>query len=532
MPGEPGEGERRSAIARRAGIVAAGTLTSRILGAVRDAVIAASFPAAATDAFFVAFTIPNVLRVLLGEGAVSGAFVPVFAEVREKEGSERARQYFAGLSGTMAVILVLVTAAGMVATPWVVLVFAAGWKQDQPDTFDTTVTLTRLVFPYIFLMGVGSLAVGALNALKRFAAPAFAPSLLNVALIAAALTLVPTMATLGLPAIAALAFGALLGGALQTGALLPALARVSMLVRPRLGLRDPYVRKSLELLAPLLLGLGVYQVNVMLSRLFASYLPEGSQSYLYYGQRVVEIPQGMFAFAIASAALPTLSELRSRGHTEEVKRIFGYGLRLNLFVAIPATVALVVLAHPTVAVLFTRGEFGAGEAAETARSLVWQAAGIWAVASVRTVVPMFHAHNDTRSPVICSAVNLVVFVTTALALMGPLRHVGIAIAISTAAAAQLMALLFLLRRRTGRLGLRAVGAATLRIALASGVMGAAVWGVARLGSWERGGNDHENIAIYLVAVIVGAAVYVGGAKLLGVSELDDVLGAVRRRRGS
>jgi putative peptidoglycan lipid II flippase len=526
MSSEPTSGGERGAIARRAGIVALGTLGSRILGAARDAVIAATFAVAATDAFFVAFTIPNALRVLLGEGAVSGAFVPVYAEVRAKEGAERARVFFARLVGAMSIVLTLVSIGGVLAAPWLVELYAAGYEGER---LETTVLLTRIVFPYILFMGLAALATGALQSEKRFLVPAFAPALLNVALIAAPFALVPVALAWGLPVIGSLAIGALIGGVLQLLAQLSALRGIGLLLRPRLALSDPYVRKAFRLLVPLLAGLGVYQLNVMLSRLFASFLPEGSQSFLYYGQRLVEIPQGMFAFAIASAALPTLADMRSRGMEDEVRRTFGYGLRLSLFVAIPSTVALVVLAEPTCTVLFGRGTFDATYVSETARSLAYQAAGIWAVASVRTVVPMFHAYNDTRSPVLGSAANLVVFTGLSFALMGPMQHAGIAVAISGAAVAQLGALLYLLRLRVGRLGLRDVVKSAARMIAASAAMGAVLFGVARVGAWERGGNDLRNVAVLLAALVAGALAYLLAARLLRAPELTDVLAAVRRR---
>ncbi|MFW6050495.1 MAG: murein biosynthesis integral membrane protein MurJ [Myxococcota bacterium] len=518
----------RGAITRRAGVVATGTLASRILGAVRDAVIAASFAVTSTDAFFVAFTIPNALRVLLGEGAASAAFVPVFSEVREKEGLARARRFFGAMAGTMAVILLGVSAIGVVAAPALVTLYAAGYL-DDPQRFGTTVTLTRVVFPYIFVMGLAALAVGALNAMKRFAVPAFAPAMLNVALIAAPFLFVPVAVAMGFDPIVSLAVGALVGGLLQLGVQLPALVRASVFAWPRIGFGDPYVRKALRLMVPLLAGLGVYQLNVMLSRLFASFLPAGAQSYLYYAQRLVEIPQGMFALAIASATLPTLSDLRSRGDDAEVRRVFRYGLRLSLFVAVPSSVALFVLAEPTVAVIFGRGEFDARQVTETARALRWMAVGIWAVASVRTVVPAFHAQNDTRTPVLASAVNLGVFVALSLVLMHPLGHAGIAAAISTAAAIQLLTLLLRLRHRTGPLGLSEVAASLGRIAVASAVMGAALHLIAPLGTWELGGNVPRNVLVYAGALLAGLVIYLATAFLVRSPELEGLLQAFRRR---
>ncbi|MDH5491419.1 MAG: murein biosynthesis integral membrane protein MurJ, partial [Myxococcales bacterium] len=522
----------QGAIARRAGLLAAGTLLSRILGAARDAVFAASFSVGATDAFYMAFTIPNALRVLLGEGAVSGAFVPVYTEVREKEGRARAGLFFSRLLGAMLLLLLGVSLLGVLFAPGLVTLYAGGYR-DDPELFADTVTLVRVVFPYIFLMGLAALFTGALQAEKRFTAPALAPATLNVAFIGAALLLTPFALGLGLPAVGALALGALLGGALQGLVQLPALRGAGLLQRPRIDFRDPYVRKAFRLLIPLLAGLGVYQLNVMLARQLASHLPEGSVSYLYYSQRLVELPQGMFAMAIASAALPTLSELRARGEAEETRRIFRYALRLALFVAIPASVALTLLAEPITAVLFGRGSFGSTQIVETARALRVMALGIWAVAAVRTVVPMFHAYNDTRTPVIGSAINLLTFGLVAAALMQPLGHVGLAAAISAAAAAQLGTLLLLLRHREGPLGLREVLGASLRILLATAPMALVLEGITAWGHWRERGGDLQNVGVFLLAVAAGALTFLLSAKLLGVrevGELSEALGARLRRR--
>jgi len=523
-PGSTSGGE----IVRRAGVVATGTLTSRILGAIRDAVVAAVFALGATDAFWLAFTIPNALRVLLGEGAVSAAFVPVFTEVREREGMERAKEFYRNLIGAMAVVLMVVTVAGIAGAPWLVRGYAWGFQRDEA-LFETTVALTRLLFPYIFLMGISALMMGALYASKRFAAPAFAPAWLNICFIGAALLLAPMFVEFGWPAIFALAIGALLGGGLQIVAQLPSLRKEKLLVRPRIGFGDIYVRKCGRLMVPLMAGLGVYQLNVLLSRLFASFLPTGSVSYLYYGQRLAEIPQGMFALAIASAALPSLSDAVAKGDEEEAKRLFRHALRLSLFVAVPATVALAVLAEPAATVFFGRGHYDAAAIHETTRSLVWQASGIWAVASVRTIVPMFHAHNDTRTPVVASAFNLVVFVGLSLALMGPMQHAGLAAATSAAAVTQLVALLWLLRRKSGGLGMAEVRSSALRVLVASGVMGGVVWAGARLGQWENGGNDPRNLAVFGVTVVVGLGTYLAVAAALGSPELRDLKAAIQRR---
>jgi putative peptidoglycan lipid II flippase len=521
---EPDEG--RGTIARRAGIVALGTFASRILGAVRDSVMAAVFDKSATDVFIVAFTIPNALRVLLGEGAASGAFVPVLTEVRAKEGEARARAFYSNLTGAFAIVLAAVSIAGIALAPWLVPLYAAGYEGERAAE---TIELTRIVFPYIFFMGLAALAGGALNASRRFLAPAFSPTLLNVALIVASFALVPIAVEWGFGAIAALAFGALAGGFLQLVVQMPSIARAGLSNAPRFDLRDPYVKKAFRLLGPLLLGLGVYQINVILGRQFASFLPEGAQSYLYYSQRIVEIPQGMFALAVATAALPTLSRLWAEGKTDEIKATFARGLGLNLFVAVPSSAVLFVLAEPLCAVFFGRGQFGATEIAATADALRYQALGIWAVASVRACVPMFYAMNDTRSPVTASAVNLVTFGGLAWALLSPLQHRGIALALSAASIAQLGALLFLLRRRVGRIGFKSVLASAVRIAIATVPATLVCVAILPLGEWSEGGTI-VNIALFGGASFASVVLFVAAAKLLRSPELDEVMAGIRRRR--
>lgn len=525
---EAKKAEGTGTIARRAGIVGAGTLTSRILGFARDIVFAAVFPTGLTDLFYVAFTIPNALRVLLGEGAVSAAVVPVFTEVRVKDGEAAARAYFARLTGLLLSVLATVTVLGIAFAPALVSVYATGYLVEAPDKFEETVALTRVVFPYIFFMGLAALGMGGLNALRRFAVPAFAPALLNIALITAAFTLAGPAEALGLPPVGALAIGALIGGALQLIAQWPTQRAVGLLQWPRLSLRDPAVKKTLALMVPILAGFGVYQLNTMLGRTFLSFLGDGAQSYIWYGQRLVEIPQGMFALAIAGATLPTLSDLRQRGDLTRLRELFGYSLRLTLFLGIPSSVLLAVLAEPVVAVAFGRGAFERADVIETAASLRWQAMGVWAIASVRTVLPLYYAYNDTRTPVVASAINLVVFTGAALALMGFFSHVGVAMALSAAGIAQLLMLLGMLRRKVGSLGLRAVVASALKVAVASAAMGAACWGIAGFGTWSRGA-DLGNALVLGGSIIAGGLVFLVVAKVLRLTELDEVFGAVRRR---
>ncbi|MET0339561.1 MAG: murein biosynthesis integral membrane protein MurJ [Polyangiales bacterium] len=515
-----------SLLARRAGLVALGTLASRVLGLVRDAVVAAMFAVTATDAFYVAYTIPNTFRVLLGEGAISNAFVPVFTQVRSERGAEAGKQFLARFGGTLGVLLVGCTALGMLAAAPLATAYAGG----MGDRLALVTTLTRVLFPFLALVGVAALLTGALNVLGRFTLPAFAPALQNVAVIAAPFAFLPLCAPLGLDPIFALVIGTLLGGLLQVLVQLPALGRAGMLPRPRLGFSDPDVRRALALMAPLLLGSGVYQLNIMLSRLFTSYLPRGAMSYLYYGARVIEIPQGMFALAIASAALPTLARLHAEGKREALLDLFRYALRLTFFIGLPATFGLWALAEPIAALLLGRGAFEPSHVVETGRSLAVQALGVWAVAAIRVVVPMFAAQQDTRSPVIASALNLVVFLGVSAALLRTLEHVGIAVANSVAAAAQLALLLWWLRRRTGPLGLAPVWRSAGRALLASSAMAVVARLLAAKFDWTRPASELTRFVAFAVVAALALVSFVATALILRAPELRELAEAVRRRR--
>jgi putative peptidoglycan lipid II flippase len=530
MPDAPADrpDRERTAIARRAGVVALGTLVSRVLGAVRDAAIAAFFSVAATDAFFVAWTIPNTLRRVLGEGAVTAAIVPVFSEVREAEGHERARRYVAAINGMMLLLLSAVSVIGVLgASLWTTL-YAAGYQND-PVKFGITVQLTQITFPYILFVGMAALGMGLLNSVGRFGVAAFAPTLLNVVVILAPWVFVPPAIAMGLPSVAALALATLVGGVLQVVVQWPELRREGLLPWPRLDFRDAAVQKTLKLMGPLVLGSGIYQLNIMLSRLFASYLPTGSQSFLYYAQRLVEIPQSLFALAVASATLPSLARLRSQANHEEAKATLRYSLRLSLFVAIPASVALVVLAEPTIAVLFRRGEFGAYHVRETAEALALMAASTWAVAAIHPITRMYYAYNDTRTPVYCSALNLAAFVAVSLTLTGRLGHAAIAAGTSAGSIAQLLGLMWMLPKRVGAVGAAEVYRSALRCTIASLIMGAIVYDVARFGHWNESGHVFVNVAVYAGTVVFGTAVYAAACSLLRSPELIELAAAIGKR---
>ncbi len=522
-----GDRERRRLIGR-AGVIGAGTLVSRVLGLLRDMALAAIFDREATDAWWVAFTIPNALRSLLGEGAVSSAVVPVLSAKLERDGDDASRILFSRVRGASLIALAVLTVLGMVFARPLTELFAGGYH-DRPHEFERTVTLTRAVFPYIFFMGSAALGMAALNVKRRFTVAAFAPGLLNVALLVAAFTLPAVLAARGVDTVLALAVGALAGGLLQVAAQWPALRAIGYAGPPSFVI-DHDVRTILRRIAPLTLGIGVYYVDLVLSRRFLSGLGVGAQSYFSWAMRLCDFPQGIFAMALSTAALPSLSALAARGDRAEFAKTWAQGVGLSLFVAIPASALLVAVGEPIVVTLFQRGEFDAHAAHETARALLWQGAAVWTVAIVRQTVPAFYALGDTRTPVAVSAIDLAAFIALALVLIGPLGHVGVSIAVAGSSAVQMALLLVGLKWRLGTVVAPQLVRSAARTFAVSAVAGVAGWAAARLTTVDWGpAASSARAAPGIVGTLVFGAVFVVGAWGMRSPELEEIVVAVRRR---
>jgi putative peptidoglycan lipid II flippase len=517
--------QERRGLLGRAGVVGAGTLFSRLLGLGRDMVLAAVFDRDATDAWWVAFTIPNSLRQLLGEGAVTSAVVPLLSEKLAREGDGPAQTFFARIRGVSLVALAVASALGVLFARQLTELFAGGYR-NRPGELERTVTLTRWVFPYLFFVGTAALGMAALNAKRRFAVAAFAPALLNVGLLAAALLLPRWIAASGHDPAWALPIGALVGGALQVVAQWPALRSIGFMGRPRFVM-DEDVRRVFRRMAPLTLGIGIYSIDLVISRRFLSGLGTGAQSYFSWAMRVCDFPQGIFVMALSTAALPSLSTLAAAGATKEVAATWAHGMNLALFVALPASVALVVLGEPIVVALFQRGAFDARAAHETARALVWQGGAVWTVATVRQTIPALYALGDTRSPVIVSAIDLTAFIALAVTLLAPMGHAGVSAAVAGSSAVQMALLLVALRRRTGTICAAVLGPSTLRTLLASLVAAAVGWAVARSTSGASLGMLARPVP-GVASLLAFSITFVLASRVLGSPELAEISSALGR----
>ena len=512
----------RRHLVRSASLITPLTLLSRLTGYVREKAIAFTLGAGMrSDAFFVAFRIPNMLREIIGEGAMSSAVIPVYTEVSARRSEDEARAFVGRVAATFALILAGITVAGIAASPWLVTLLA-GQFRETPGKFALTVLLNRWIFPYIFLVSLAALCQALLNAHRRFAAAAAAPILLNVAMIVAALFVAPHLAE---PTFA-LAGGVLVGGLLQIAVQVPQLRRLHAVGRPALGWKDPSVRSVLLLMAPRLLAYGISAVNTVVSTRFAAGLSNGSVSHLYYANRLKELVLGGFAVSIATVILPLLSRQALQPDRGPFKESLAFALRLIAFVTIPATVGLVMLREPIVRVLFQGGRFGAADTVETAGAL---AAGLFFFAGIRIVVPAFYALKNTTLPVAAAIADAIVFVTLCVALTGPLGLPGIGLAASAAAAVNVIVLLLALRRREGRLHGRAMASSFVRIALAATVMGAFLAAFLKLVPEQRiAGWPGAGI---LAATIVAATVLYGfAAHLLGAPEPAELRQVARKRR--
>jgi len=520
-----------SGVARSAGLISLATLTSRLLGVIRETVLAFYFGASASmqmDAFNVAFRLPNLLRDLFAEGAMTSAFVPAFTRTLVTGGREQAWR----LGNLVLNALLLVTGVAVLlgiaaAAPITSLVapeFAA-----VPGKLELTADLSRVMLPFAALVAAAVAMMGMLHSLHRFFVPALSPAMFNVATILAAVALVPIMPHVGQAPIMAIAVGTLIGGLGQIAVQWPILRREGFRYRPIVGFRDPELRQILRMMVPGTLGVAAVNINVLVNTYLATGQEQGAVSWLGYAYRVMYLPLGLFGISVATATLPVISRHAAGGDLAAIRHTVSGALRLMLTLNVPATVGLVVLADPIVAMLYERGLFSSADTAATAAALMCYAPGLIGYSAVKIASPTFYALQDSRTPVVVSTLAVVVNLVINLWLVDTMGFIGLALGTAVAGMVNAGVLLWLLRRRLGGLEGRRLATGFVKIAVASGFMGAVAAAVSGwLGQLGHGG-ELMKIGRVFVTIGVAIAALALAARVLRIDELREAAAHVLSR---
>ncbi len=479
------------------------TLISRVLGFVRDTVIARAFGAGLmTDAFFVAFKIPNLLRRLFAEGAFSQAFVPILGEYKAKRSFDETRLLIDDVAGMLGLALFIVTLIGVIAAPLVIYLSAPGFSADA-QKFDVTVSMLRIIFPYIFFISLVAFAGSILNTYSRFSVPALTPVLLNLSMIAGALWLTPYFH----PPVLALAWSVAIGGVLQLAFQVPFLLKLKLLPRFTLNFHDAGVWRILKLMGPALFGVSISQISLLINTIFASFLVTGSVSWLYYADRLMEFPTAMLGVALGTILLPSLSKHYADASHAEYSKLLDWGLRLTLLLALPAALALALLAVPLIATLFHYGKFSAHDLFMTREALMAYSLGLLGLIMVKVLAPGFYARQNIRTPVKIAIATLLATQLMNLVFIGQLKHAGLALSIGLGACLNASLLLYHLRKAGVYAPQPGWRGFFLKVAIALAAMGGALfWAMGDTQVWlhMRAG---EKVLHLSALVAIGAGVY-------------------------
>jgi len=492
------------------------TLVSRILAFVRDVLIARIFGAgAATDAFFVAFKLPNLLRRLFAEGAFSQAFVPIFGEYRNRRGHDETKLLVDHVTTMLAIILFVVTLIGIAAAPILVYISAPGFAKDA-EKFDLTVQLLRITSPYIFFISLVSVAAGILNTYNKFWVPAFAPVLLNLCFIGGALWLAPYCD----PPIMALAWAVFVAGIVQLAFQIPFLKKIGMLPNIRFSLKDEGMWRVIKQMGPAVFGVSVAQISLIINTIFASFLVAGSVSWLYYADRLMEFPAGVLGVAIGTILLPSLSKCHADNNTAEYSKLLDWGLRLTIMLTLPAALALGMIAVPLLATFFQHGAFAAHDVLMTRNALVGYSVGLIGMILVKILAPGFYARQDIRTPVKIGIATLIATQLMNLAFIGWLQHAGLALAIGLGACFNSAILFHFLRKRGIYRPEPGWAIFFVKVCIALSALGLALWfGMGTEQSWlTRSGWAR---ILHLAALVAGGvAIYFFVLFVLGFRPRD------------
>ncbi|MDP3980684.1 MAG: murein biosynthesis integral membrane protein MurJ [Chlamydiota bacterium] len=508
---------RKQLIVRSAGLLGLLTLFSRVLGLIRDSVIARIFGVGTmTDAFMIAFTMPNMLRRLLAEGALSIAFVPIFSGDMVDGGKEKVEESLSVLLTVVSVVLSAVTIAAMIFAPVLVSLFAPGFGGEQREL---AILLTRVMFPFIIFLSSASVMVGVLHAMRHFSIPALSPILLNCAIILSAFFLTPLCD----PPIISLTIGVLTGGILLWVLQWQQIRHYGFRMRWMFRIRHPSVQRFAKLMMPALFGIGVYQLNVMISRILASLLPEGNVTYLYYSDRFLELPLGIFAVSVATAILPALSERAHQLEYNEMAKTLFFSMRLMFFVCFPAMIGLMILRVPIMALVFQYGRFSLEDTHFLAHVFCMASLGIWAVGGVRILLQGFYAMGHIKETVKIAVWTLILNVILGLVLMVPMQAAGLTLANAISSIFQFFFLIMVLKKSLDINIMRDMIKPIVPMVLSACVMGLCLFPVGQLSMWHSETVFLTRLWIVLCSIMAGGLVYVVFSYMLGVRELKSVV---------
>jgi putative peptidoglycan lipid II flippase len=515
----------KKSIAQAAGLMSIATLISRILGYVKDMILARYFGASGiADTFFVAFRIPNLLRELFAEGAMSSACIPVLTEHQTKHGQEEAKRLVRITLTFILIIVGFICCAGIIFAPKIVKIIAPGFA-GMPQKFSLTVSLTRIMFPFLLFISLAALVMGALNTRRIFFIPSLAPAALNITII-----IVVLMFATGLEQpIFAVAWGVTLGGLVQFIFQVPSFLKSGYSLSPDFDFKQKGLKKMAILMMPATMGMAVAQINIFISTILASYLPEGSITYLYYSMRLIQFPVGIFGVAMGMAVLPALSEHAVRGDYGKLREDFSYALRLLFFITVPAMVGLIALREPIVHILFQRGRFDYTATVQTAYALLFYSLGIWSIVGVRVVTAGFYSMQDTRTPVKIAVVAVAANIILSIILMRPLRHGGLALANTLASGLNFLLLFLLLRKRLATIDGRRILSSFVKIVIASLIMGISASVFLRGMLWQTHGDTLRKVLYLSGAIILSLIFYLGVIFLLKSEELNSLIVMVRKK---
>ncbi len=517
----------RAYIAKNLSIVSGGTLVSRILGFIRDMVIANYFGTSLyADTFFVAFRIPNLLRRLLGEGALTASFIPVFSQYLKKEDKNELKKAVNASFTTLFLILVGVVALGEIFAPQIIKAIAPGFSKEG-EKLAISISILRAVFPYILFISLVALSMGVLNSLGHFFAPSIAPSLLNVSMILS----VTLTYKLFHPPVFSLCLGVIAGGVLQLLLQLPFLKKeVGFIPGISKNLLHPVVKESAKLMTPAFLGIAAAQLNIFIGTVLASFLPTGSISFLYYADRLFQFPVGVFSIALGTVVLPLFSK-KAAESLDSMKESLLFSLRLSFFISVPAAIGLILLNIPIISTLFLRGRFNINSMVNTGYALIGYSIGIPALSGVKVLVPGFYSLKDTKTPFMTSFATLIVNAGLGLALLKPLKHFGLALATSAASWVNLVLLARLLEKKVGKIDIKSVSKeivitllSSLPLALIC-ILSERNWHTL----WFSTGNFLKKAFLLLSVVLVSVTLFFLLALILKARSAKEIYETVRER---